>query len=77
MTGADAGTYFESIKALGTPAAVGLGDEAFSIFNEGLGTVVVVRTSDSVAAIQVFAGTDPAEQLRQATALATGVIANL
>jgi hypothetical protein len=33
VTGAEASTHFESIKAVGTPAAVELGDDAFSIYN--------------------------------------------
>ena len=77
FTGAEAGTSFDGIRALGTPEAVTLGDEAFSIYNESFGTVVAVRQGDSTAVAQVFAGVDPAEQLRQATALAKAIIAGL
>lgn len=54
-----------------------LGDEAFSIFNESIGTIVAVRKGDSTAAVQVFAGTDAADQLAKARALAEAVLAGL
>ncbi len=77
FTGAEAVSSFDSIKALGTPQTVALGDEAFSIYNEGFGTIVAVREGESTAVAQVFAGADQAEQLRQATALAQAIIAGL
>lgn len=77
VTGADAASAYESIKAMGGFEPVALGDEAFWVSNAGFGTIVAVRTGDSTVSAQVFAGDDPAEQLRQATALATAVIAGL
>jgi hypothetical protein len=76
-TGADAAAVFESTKALGEPATVTLGDEAYSIFNESIGTVVVVRKGESVAIVQQFGGTNPEEQLTNAAALARVVIDKL
>ena len=73
--GADALALFESTKGIGTPQPVALGDEAYSIYNASIGTLVVVKQGDRVITAQVFAGTDAAEQLRQATAIATAVLA--
>jgi hypothetical protein len=76
-TGPDAAGLFESTKGLGTPQPITLGDEAFSIFNESIGTLVVVRKGESVAVVQVFGGTDSAKQLTDATALAEAVVTGL
>jgi hypothetical protein len=76
-TGPDAAALFESTKGLGEPATVTLGDEAYSIFNESFGTVVVVRKGESVAVVQLFGGTDAEEQLTNAAALARVVIDKL
>jgi hypothetical protein len=77
FTGNEAATYFESTKRIGTPEPLNLGDEAYSIFNESIGTVVVARKGDAVVAAQVYVGDVPADQLRQATALVQAVLARL
>lgn len=77
FTGAEAADYFESTKRIGTPEPVNVGDEAYSIFNESIGTLVVARKGDTVVAAQVYVGDVPADQLRQATALVEAVIAGL
>jgi hypothetical protein len=61
---------FESTKALGDPVTIDLGDEAYSVTNEGIGTVVMVRAGDSLIAIQAFNTGDAAAQLEHATKLA-------
>lgn len=73
--GPDGASYFETAKGIGTPEPVNVGDEAYSIFNEGFGTVVVARKGDAVVAVQVFAVAVAADQLRQATALVEAVFA--
>ncbi len=74
FTGAEAASYFEQTKGIGTPEVVNVGDEAYSIFNESIGTVVVARKGDAVVAVQVFAGA-ATEQLSQATALVEAILA--
>ena len=76
-TGPDAAGIFENTKALGEPQSVPVGDEAYAIVNESIGTVVVARKGASVIVIQVAAGTDAGLQLTQATALAEAVVAGL
>ena len=79
MTGADGDTLFESTRALGesTPVA-SLGDEAYALFLEGLGTLVMVRQGDAVAAIQLlnYRGARWSRRSR-AIALARAVLAGL
>ena len=77
FTGAEAADYFEATKRIGTPEPVNVGDEAYAIFNESIGTVVVARKGDTVVAAQVYVGDVPADQLRQATALVEAVLARL
>jgi hypothetical protein len=74
-TGPEAQSAFDSVKGIGEPQPVSLGDEAYSIFNQSIGTLVVVRKGASTAIIQVLTSADPAVQLLQATALAQAVIA--
>ncbi len=74
FTGAEATSYFEQTKGIGTPEVVNVGDEAYSIFNESIGTVVVARKGDAVVAVQVFAGAGT-DQLRQATSLVEAILA--
>jgi hypothetical protein len=76
FTGAEATSYFEQTKNIGTPEDVNLGDEAYSIVNESLGTIVVARKDDAVVVVQVLAGA-AADQLSQATALVEAVFAGL
>jgi len=75
--GAEAATYFETTKQIGSPELVNVGDEAYSVSNEGFGTVVVARQGTTVVAVQVAAGALGPEQLRQATALVDAVLAGL
>jgi hypothetical protein len=79
FTGSEAASYFESYKLFGTPEPVNVGDEAYSIFNESIGTVVVARKGDAIVVAQVFAGAvaADADQQRQATALGEAVLAGL
>lgn len=65
MAAATAITGSRSTKGIGTPEPVNVGDEAYSIFNESIGTVVVARKGDAVVAV------------RQATALVEAVLADL
>lgn len=76
FTGAEATSYFEQTKGIGTPEIVNVGDEAYSIFNESIGTIVVARKGDAVVAVQVFAGA-ATDQLRQATELVEAILAGL
>lgn len=77
FTGSEGASYFESTKEIGTPEPVDVGDEAYSIFDASIGTVVVARQGDAVVAAQVFADIATAEQLRQATAVVEAVLAGL
>ena len=69
----DGETNFESAKAFGEPVAIDLGDEAFAVYNEGTGTLVMVRAGDSLISVQAFNTGDLAAQLEQATRLAEAV----
>lgn len=77
FTGSEGASYFETTKNIGTPEPVNVGDEAYSIFNESIGTVVVARQGDAVVAAQVFADIAIADQLSQATELVEAVLAGL
>ena len=66
----DGQTNFESTKVLGTPVSIDLGDEAFAVYNESLGTIIAVRAGDSLITVQAFNTGDPAAQLVHATKLA-------
>lgn len=76
-TGPDAQSLFDVTKGMGDPQPVSLGDEAYSIYNESIGTLVVVMKGDSVVAVQVATSADTAEQLAHATALADAIVATL
>lgn len=77
FTGPDSASLFEITKGIGDPQPVdNLGDDAYSIFNESIGTVVVVKQGDATIIVQVFTA-DVADQLAQATELAEAVLANL
>ncbi len=73
-SGPDADAYAASIVALGDPVPAGLGDESFSIFNEGFGTVLFVRVGSDLVAVQAFLP-DAADQLPLARALVEVVLA--
>lgn len=77
FTGPDNATLFEQTKGIGDPQPVeGVGDDAYSIFNESIGTLVVAKQGDATIIVQVLTA-DTADQLRQATELTEAVIANL
>lgn len=61
---------FESTKALGEPVSIDLGDEAYSIYNESIGTIVLAKAGDSLMVVQAFNTGDQAAQLEHATKLA-------
>jgi hypothetical protein len=68
---ADGGeSTFESTKGFGEPVAMDLGDEAYSVFNESIGTIVLVHAGDSLIVVQAFNTGDRAAQLDHATKLA-------
>ena len=67
---ADGQSVFETTKAFGDAASIDLGDEAFSIYNESIGTVVAVHAGDSVIVVQAFNTGDQAAQLEHAKKLA-------
>jgi hypothetical protein len=73
-SGPDADAYAASIVALGDPVPAGLGDESFSIYNEGFGTVLFVRVGSDLVAVQAFLP-DAADQLPLARALVEVVLA--
>lgn len=75
-SGADGEAYLESIRPLGDPTPADLGDESFSIFNEGFGTVLVVKTGSDVVAVQAFLP-DKAAELPLARALAEVILSRL
>ena len=74
--GADATSYFDSTKGIGTPESVDVGDDAYAIFNASIGTVVVARSGDNVVSVQVFTA-DTGDQLAQATAIVEAVLGGL
>jgi hypothetical protein len=77
FTGPDNATLFEGTKGIGSPEPVlNVGDDAYSITTEDLGTIVVAKQGDATIIVQVLTA-DTADQLRQATALTEAVIANL
>jgi len=49
---------------------VDIGDEAYSVFNESIGTLVLVHAGDSLIVVQAFNTGDRAAQLQHATKLA-------
>jgi len=67
---ADGESTYETTKAFGEPATIELGDEAYSVFNESIGTLVLVHAGDSLIVVQAFNTGDQAAQLQHATKLA-------
>jgi hypothetical protein len=61
---------FESTKSFGDPVALDLGDEAYSIFNESIGTIVLAKAGDSLIVVQALNTGDRAAQLQHATKIA-------
>ena len=77
FTGPDNATLFEATKGIGDPQPVeNVGDDAYSIFNADIGTLVVAKQGDATIVVQVLTA-DTASQLSQAIELAKAVIANL
>lgn len=77
-TGADGAALFESSKALGETLPVpNLGDDAYMLVLDGLGTLVVVKSGDSVAAVQLLTTQDSAEQAIRVINLARAVVEGL
>lgn len=77
FSGPDDTTLFEGTKGIGDPQPVpNVGDDAYSIFNEDLGTLVVAKLGEATIIVQVLTA-DTADQLSQATELAEAVIAGL
>jgi hypothetical protein len=77
FSGPDDTTLFEGTKGIGDPQPVpNVGDDAYSIFNEDLGTIVVAKQGDATIIVQVLTA-DTADQLSQATELTEAVIAKL
>jgi hypothetical protein len=78
FTGPDNASLFEITRGIGDPQPVdNLGDDAYSIFNESIGTVVVVKQGDATIIVQVAAPLTLPYQLALATELAEAVLANL
>jgi hypothetical protein len=67
---ADGQSVFESTKGFGEPLAVDIGDEAYAVFNESLGTLVLVHAGDSLIVVQAFNTGDQAAQLDHAKRIA-------
>ena len=67
---ADGASVFESTKGFGDPVTLDLGDDAYTLYNESIGTLALVRAGDSLIVIQAFNTGDQAAQLEHATNLA-------
>jgi hypothetical protein len=68
---------FDNTKNFGDPQPVAIGDEAYSVYNESIGTLVMVKEDLTVIAVQVFTSAAPAIQLIDATAIAQAVFDRL
>ena len=75
--GPDGPPIFESTKGLGDAQALDLGDDSYSIYNETIGTLVMVQIDDAVLAVQVATSADATNQRAQAIRLAEAVIDGL
>lgn len=77
-TGADGATLFESTKALGEFLPVpNLGDDAYMLVLDELGTIVVAKTGDKVVSVQLLNAMDSAEQAIRVINLARAVVEGL
>lgn len=61
---------FESTKGFGDPVSIDLADEAYSVYNESIGTLVLAHAGDSLIVVQAFNTGDQAAQLDHAKKLA-------
>jgi hypothetical protein len=78
FTGADGAALFESTKALGETLPVpNLGDDAYMLVLDGLGTIVVARKGDSVVSVQLLNTMDSAEQAIRVINVARAVVQGL
>ena len=77
-SGADGAALFESTKALGEFLPVpNLGDDAYMLVLEGLGTIVVAKQGDSVVSVQLQNSMDSAEQAIRVINVARAVVEGL
>jgi hypothetical protein len=77
FSGPDDTTLFEGTKGIGDPQPVlNVGDDAYSISTEDLGTLVVAKLGAATIIVQVLTA-DATDQLSQATELTEAVIAKL
>jgi hypothetical protein len=68
---------FDTTKTLGEPQPVAIGDDAYSIHNESIGTLVLVKEDQTVIVVQVLTTDDPVIQLIDATMIAQAVFDKL
>jgi hypothetical protein len=66
----DGETNFEAAKSLGEPVSIDLGDAAYSVYNESVGTLVLAHAGGSLIVVQAFNTGDQAAQLQHAMKLA-------
>lgn len=77
-TGPDGAALFESTKALGETLPVpNLGDDAYMLVLDGLGTIVVAKQGDSVVSVQLLNTMDSAEQAIRVISVARAVVEGL
>ena len=77
-TGADGAALFESSKALGEILPVpNLGDDAYMLVLDGLGTIVMAKAGDSVVSVQLLNAMDSAEQAIRVINVARAVVEGL
>ena len=77
-TGADGAALFESTKALGETLPVpNLGEDAYMLVLDGLGTIVVAKQGDSVVSVQLLNTMDSAEQAIRVINVARAVVQGL
>ena len=78
VTGPDGAALFESTKALGETLPVpNLGEDAYMLVLEGLGTIVVAKQGDSVVSVQLLNTMDSAEQAVRVINVARAVVEGL
>ena len=78
FTGAEAATLFEGNKALGESLPVGnLGEDAYMLVLDGLGTIVMAKQGDAVVAVQLLSTLDSAEEAIRVINLARAVVEGL
>lgn len=76
--GPDGAALFESTKALGESVPVpNLGDDAYMLVLEGLGTLIMAKAGDSVVAVQLLNPMDSAEQAIRVINVARAVVQGL